>query len=152
MIAQRRIGTGAAGRQARRGAFLAALVLAGCGAHERTDVEVVKAWSDAVRKGDYKQADALFALPSVIENGARVRATQRAEVTVFNRSLPCGAVLERTEKASGGRLLATFRLVPGPGGPCEGTAQVTFRVEKGHITEWRRESDPGEAPPGSVET
>lgn len=138
---------------------LVALTVAGCGGSSSApgakpnatgDAAVVKRWSDAVRTRDYRTAAALFALPSTIENGVTVRATKRADVDIFNRSLSCGSVLTGTAPAGGNRLLATFKLVRGPGGPCKGKAQVRLRIEDGRITEWIRiDSGP---PPDSVET
>ncbi len=136
---------------------LVLLALAGCGSSGASktpkvsgDAAVVDAWSKAVRDHDYKKAADLFALPSTIENGVRVRARHRADVDIFNRSLSCGAILTGTTPTGAGRLLATFRLVRGPGGACKGKAQVRFRIQKGHITEWiRLDSGP---PPDSVET
>jgi hypothetical protein len=110
----------------------------------------VRAWTDAIRAGHYAQANALFALPSTIENGTRIHATLRAEIDVFNRSLPCGAILTHETATGGGRVEATFRLVAGPGGPCRGAAKVRFRILRGRITEWIRESTG--PPPGSTET
>ncbi len=134
------------------GALIVA-ALAGCGSSGPSDADVVRDWSDAVRERDYAEAADLFALPSVIENGITVRATRRAQVDVFNRSLSCGAILKDTEPANDGRLIATFRLVDGAGGPgsrCSGEAHVRVHVVKGHITEWiRQDRDP---PPDSRET
>lgn len=135
---------------------LIALVVAGCGgggdgSGRDADADVVQAWTDAVRERHYGEAADLFALPSRIDNGFTIRATRRADVDLFNRSLSCGAELRKTEPASGGRLLATFRLVDGPGGGrCSGEAQVRFRIEAGHITEWIR-LDTG-PPPDAVQT
>jgi hypothetical protein len=132
---------------------LIVLAVAGCGAAKprpRTDADVIRAWAMAVRHHDYKQAEALFAVPSIIDNGKRIRVSRRAEVDVFDRTLPCGAVVTGTAPSGPDRVLATFKLVAGPGGPCKGKAQVRFRIEKGHITEWvRTASGP---PPDSVET
>ena len=112
---------------------------------------VIRDWAAAVRTGDYKRADALFALPAELGNGVRIHATRRAEVSVFNRSLPCGAIVTGTKPIAGGRTVATFKLVRGQGGECSGSAQVTFRIRDGHITEWLRESDPDAPPPGSTQ-
>jgi hypothetical protein len=128
-------------RRRARALALTAAVLAGCGSSAPSDHEVVRAWTDAIRAGDYKRADALFALPVRIQNGVEVKATLPEEVDVFNRTLPCGAVLLRTEPTAFGRTLATFKLIEGPGGACTGTAKVTFRIVKGHIVEWLRETD-----------
>ena len=35
-------------------------------------------------------------------------------------------------------MLATFRLAPGPGGPCRGRVQVRYTIVDGKFTEWRQ--------------
>ena len=132
-------------------AALLIAALAGCGASRpatSTKAGVIRAWTDAVRERHYARAAALFALASTITNGVTVRARKRADVDVFNRSLACGAVLKGTRPAGDGRVRATFRLVAGPGGPCSGDAHVTFRIQRGHITEWVREDT---APPAGTQ-
>jgi hypothetical protein len=133
-----------------------ALALAGCGGEGRSDADVVRAWTDAVREGDFKAAADLFAVPATIANGGpRSRITDRRAIDFFNRSLPCAAVLLDTQESGGGYLLATFRLVAAPGGrdcrPGAGNkAQVSFRIVDGHIAEWLREATG--PPPGTTET
>lgn len=144
----------------RPSALLCPLVLlAGCGgsgdAPARTPGQVIRGWAADVREGRYADANARFALPSVIANGGpTVTLRTRQEVDDFNRGLTCGAVVTDVRGISGGRILATFRLTEkaGPVATC-GTgvgheAQVTFRVRDGRIVEWLRV---GDAPPGSVE-
>ena len=105
---------------------------------------MIRDWSDAVRAGDFKAANALFALPATIANvGPKIRVTERAAIDDFNRSLPCGAKLLDTQDAAGGYVRATFELVDGDR-PCEGEADVSFRIEDGRIKEWLRE---GTTPP-----
>lgn len=149
-----------------RASAAALICLAGCGggggdggglnaakSGARTDADVIRAWSDAVRRRDYARAADLFAVPSTIVNGGRVRAERRSVIDRFNRSLSCGAVLTRTAPAGEGRLLATFKLVRGAGGggsSCSGKAQVRFRIQKGRITEWIRTSTG--PPPDAQET
>jgi len=143
------------------------VLAAGCGGGEspRSDADVVRAWADAVRTGDFAAADELFAVPSVIANGTPIlRVTRRDQVAAFNRSLPCGAVLLGTQEITGGRLLATFRLTDGfrgrRCGPGTGDeARVSFFIRDGHIAEWLREPtgpppgrEPAGPPPGSTET
>ncbi len=106
------------------------------------DVEVIEAWSDALREGDIDGAAGYFAIPSVTENGVLLRISNREDARLFNESLPCGAKLVRAEGA-GDFTTATFELTerPGPGTCGEGTgarAQTAFVIEDGKITEWRR--------------
>ena len=106
------------------------------------DVEVIDAWSDALRAGDIDAAVEFFATPSIAENGPLLHLRNRDDVRVFNESLPCGAVLVRAE-SEGDFTTATFKLTerPGPGLCGLGTgerAQTAFVIENGKITEWRR--------------
>ena len=122
------------------------------------DVNVIRAWSDALRHGDVHGAAAYFALPSVMVNGsdaaggAIVIAIQtRAQAEAANATLPCGALLISAEKR--GRFVnALFRLTgrPGPGGTsCSGglgaTARTNFVIAHRRIVEWlRAPDDPGD--------
>ena len=122
------------------------------------DVNVIRAWSDALRHGDVHGAAGYFALPSVMVNGsdgageAVVIAIQtRAQADAANATLPCGARLVSAEQR--GRFVnALFRLTgrPGPGGTsCAGgvgsTARTNFVIAHGRIVEWlRAPDDPGD--------
>jgi hypothetical protein len=122
------------------------------------DVNVIRAWSDALRHGDVHGAAGYFALPSVMVNGsdaaggAVVIAIQtRAQADAANATLPCGARLISAEQR--GRFVnALFRLTgrPGPGGTsCAGgagaTARTNFVIAHGRIVEWlRAPDDPGD--------
>ena len=147
------------------GAALAALaIFAGCGggsADQREsvpggaaagDVEVIDAWSDALRAGDVEQAASYFKLPSLAENGTPpLRLDTRAKILAFNESLPCGAKLVRAT-STGRFTTATFELTDRPGGGCGpgtgSTARTAFAIEDGKISEWRRVPDEPAAPPG----
>ena len=119
------------------------------------DVEVIDAWSTALREGDVDAAAEFFAIPSVAENGPTVRITSRDQARLFNASLPCGAVLVGAE-TEGDFTTATFELTerPGPGVCGSGTgaeAQTTFVIEGGEIVEWRRVGIAGSQPaPGEA--
>jgi hypothetical protein len=121
-------------------------------------VAVIRAWSDALRRGDVRAAARFFALPSVMINGtdasgAAVLITigTRAEAEEANASLPCGALLLSTDQR-GRYVNALFRLTgrPGVGGgsctPGEGqTARTNFVIVNGRILEWiRAPDDPGD--------
>ena len=60
--------------------------------------------------------------------------------------LETGALALRDE---GAKVLATFRLTPGPGGPCRGRVQVRYTIVGGRFTEWRQ-LDTEPAPEGPV--
>ena len=116
------------------------------------DVRIVRAWADALRRGDVRRAARYFALPSLVANGtAPIRLTTRAHARFFNRTLPCGAKLIGTEPAAHGFFIATFRLTERPGrGECGSgtgeTARTAFRVRDEHITDWLRVADVESAP------
>ena len=152
--------------------LVTALALAGCGATGADEVEttipgivggadpeavgVIEAWSTALREGDVDGAAEFFALPSEAQNGpARIEISERADAVSFNRSLPCGAELERAVDHAG-FVIATFRLTERPGeGRCgAGTgdvARTAFRISNGEIVEWLRVPGPAEVPaPGDV--
>lgn len=112
---------------------------------------VVRRWAATLRRGDVAGAARLFGLPAVVANGTRpVTLTTRGQLRIFNRSLPCGAVVLDVRPAAHGFVVATLRLTerPGPGSCGSGTgrgARAAFRVQDGRIVYWLRVSDP---PPG----
>jgi hypothetical protein len=107
------------------------------------DVEVIAAWSEALRRGDIDAASEVFAIPSVAENPPLlIRIDSEADARAFNKSLPCGGRLIRAE-SEGEFTTATFRLTerPGPGRCGTGTgetARTAFVIRDGAIVEWRR--------------
>jgi hypothetical protein len=123
-------------------------------------VSVIRAWSDALRRGDVGTAARYFALPSVMVNGTDaagqalvITIVSRAQAEAANESLPCGARL--ISAARRGRYVnALFRLTgrPGPGGSDCGsgagsTARTNFVIAHGLIVEWLRAPDqPGDNP------
>jgi hypothetical protein len=140
--------------------------LLGCGGSDKRPTaapessqaeQVIRTWTDAVRKADYATANELFARPSTILNGSRkFRLEKIDQIDAFNRSFPCGAVLKSTQEQAGDHTLATFKLVKASDGrDCRGsvgaTARVSFLIDAdGHIQEWFRVST--EPPPGSQQT
>jgi hypothetical protein len=168
----------AAARSARLGALVAsvALVAGGCGsggllmsttAHAGRQsvvvadpgaVSVIKAWSDALRRGDVRRAAHYFALPSELVNGIGANGQPelfvirtRAEAEAANETFPCGARLISASR-QGRYINALFRLTdrPGPGGGGCGsgsgqTARTDFLISDGRIVEWIRAPDqPGD--------
>jgi cell division septation protein DedD len=121
-------------------------------------VAVIKAWSDALRRGDVSGAARYFSLPSVMINGTDA-AGDAVVITIgtvtqaeqANESLPCGALLLSTDQR-GRYVNALFRLTgrPGPGGSDCGTgagqtARTNFVITDGRIIEWiRAPDDPGD--------
>ena len=114
----------------------------------RTEIRVIKGWADALRHGHVRQAVAYFRLPAQVSAGQQpIELTTRAQLRLFNSSLPCGAKLERTQRQPRGYVLATFRLTERPGrGRCgDGTghrARTLFYIEHGEIVQWFRATDP----------
>lgn len=125
-------------------------------------VALIRAWSNALRRGDVRGAARYFALPSVMVNGPGadgdaivITVRTRAQAQAANASLPCGAKFISADQR-GRYINALFRLTnrPGPGGGCSGgtgqTARTNFVITGGRIAEWiRAPDDPGDngAPP-----
>jgi len=121
-------------------------------------VHVIRAWSDALRRGDVRGAARYFALPSVMINGTDTAGSAvlitietREQAEAANASLPCGARFISADRR-GRYVNALFRLTgrPGPGGStCGGgvgqTARTNFVIVHGRILEWiRAPDDPGD--------
>lgn len=117
------------------------------------DVDVIRAWAEALTASDIDAAAGFFAIPSQAENGLTFDIETREDARFFNDSLPCGATLEETD-AEGEFITATFELTERPGrGPCPGSgnlAQTSFVIEDGEIVEWRRVALPGDESPGQT--
>ena len=110
---------------------------------------VIRGWSRAMRRGDIDAASRLFAVPAVIANGTSpISLDTRADVRVFNASLPCGSRVVATEPHHG-LTIATFTLTERPGAQCDGTgntAKAAFEIRDGKIVRWIRVPDGGDAP------
>jgi hypothetical protein len=108
-----------------------------------SDEQVIRLWADTLRHGDVAGAAAMFGLPTItqIQPGLPfLQLRTRAAARAFNASLPCGAVLLRTEREKG-LTVGVFRLSNRPGATCDGTgaiARTGFVIEKGRITHWIR--------------
>ena len=114
------------------------------------DVEVIRAWAEALTDSDIDAAAEFFAIPSFAENGLTYEIETRDDARFFNDSLPCGATLESTS-VEGEFITATFELTERPGQePCPGSgnlAQTSFVIEDEAIVEWRRVALPDEQDP-----
>jgi hypothetical protein len=118
---------------------------------------VIKAWSDALRRGDIVAAARYFAVPSVMINGPDangyatiIRIHSRTDAEAANAALPCGARFISADQR-GRYVNALFRLTdrPGPGGGCGAgtgqTARTNFVISASRIVEWiRAPDDPGD--------
>ena len=128
-------------------------------------VNVIKAWSSALQRGNVRSAASLFNLPSEFVNGGGasvpvIRIRTLAEAEAVNATLPCGAKLISSDQR-GKYTNALFKLTgrSGPGGSDCGsgagtTARTNFVIEHGRIVEWiRAPDDPGDngspKPPGN---
>ena len=114
---------------------------------------MIRAWSDALRRGDVRTAARYFALPSVMVNGPDSNGNAvvivirtRVEAQGANESLPCGAIFLAADQR-GHFVNALFRLTdrPGPGEGCSSgagqTARTNFVIRDGRIEEWIRAPD-----------
>jgi putative membrane protein len=98
---------------------------------------MIRDWLMAVQHGDFGRAATFFAPGAIIDQGRPYRLRDTAEARLFNATLPCHAHLIRIED-EGAKVLATFRLTPGPGGPCHGRVQVRYTIVNGRFKEWRQ--------------
>ena len=103
---------------------------------------MIDEWAKALNEGDVDAAAALFAIPSVAQNGLEYEIEDAGDARAFNASLPCGAELVEA-RPEGALTVATFELTerPGPGACGSGTgnrASTAFKIVDGKITEWRR--------------
>lgn len=118
-------------------------------------VDVIRGWSDALRRGDVRGAAGYFALPSVMINGPDANGEAvitpidtLAQAVLANSSLPCGAKFISADRR-GRYVNALFRLTnrAGPGGQvgCGSgvgeTARTNFVIRSGHILQWIRAPD-----------
>lgn len=130
-------------------AFLAVLVLAGCGnggAPAVSPTSVVRAWSRALNAGDNDGAASLFAPDAkVVQGRATTTLHSHAQAVVFNASLPCSGRIVKLERA-GDDVTATFVLADRVTSPCDGPGQrarAVFRIHGGKIVLWHQLPDLG---------
>ncbi len=98
----------------------------------------IRSWLTAVKREQYGRAAGFFAPGAVIDQGVPYRLPDRAAARTFSAGLPCRADLVEL-RDQGERVLASFRLRRGPGGPCSGIVRVRFRFDAdGRVTEWRQ--------------
>jgi hypothetical protein len=118
-----------------------------------TAVKVIRAWANALRRGDVSSAARYFALPSQFINGPDSRGQvpvfemrTLGQVELVNASLPCGAEFISADKR-GRYVNALFRLTdrPGPGGGCGSgagqSARTNFIIVGKRIVQWIRAPD-----------
>ncbi len=118
----------------------------------KTEVAVIRGWSDALRHGHVAAAARYFTIPSKVGNAtAAQRLASRDDIRDFNRALPCGAKLEKTRRSTvKGFVIGTFLLTERPGGRCSTGlghhAEVAFLIRHRRINQWLQLPDPPEEP------
>jgi hypothetical protein len=136
-----------------RWAAVALVAIAGCGGGSRDGIHspdgvMIRDWLSAVEHYDFSHAAEFFAPGAIIDQGRPFRLPDAAAARLFNAGLPCHAKLIALREEDGPKVLATFRLTPGPGGPCRGRVQVRYTIKDGRFTEWRQlPSEPAPAGP-----
>jgi hypothetical protein len=124
--------------------------LAGCndepaeptGIHSPEGV-MIRDWLMAVEHYDFSHAADFFAPGAIIDqSGPPYRLRGRRAARLFNATLPCRADLIALSDEGSSKVLATFRLRPGPGGSCTGRARVRYTIVDGRFTEWRQLGEP----------
>jgi putative membrane protein len=108
---------------------------------------VIRGWLLALQRDDYEGAAYYFAPHALIDQGRPYHLGRKFDARSFNASLPCRADLAGVEDERGPKMLASFRLREGPGGPCSGIVKVRFTIRKGKFTEWRQLPQEDGAPP-----
>jgi hypothetical protein len=117
-------------------------------------IEVIRGWTNALRRSDVRPAAGRLEVPSKVQNGTPVLTLDTlADVRLFNDSLSCGSRLVGARGAADGFTVADFRLTNRPGADCgSGTghrARAAILVRGGRIAEWYRIPDPGAPEPGT---
>jgi hypothetical protein len=124
---------------------------------------VIRAWANALRRGDVRRAAGYFALPSQFVNGPDsgagvpvIAIHTFGQAEAVNATLPCGAEFISADQR-GRYVNVLFRLTdrPGPGGGCgSGTGQLArtnFVIAGDRIVQWiRAPYDPGDNRPGGL--
>ena len=110
---------------------------------------MIRDWLMSVQHGDFGRAATFFAPGAIIDQGHPYRLRNFAAARVFNATLPCHADLIALED-EGPKVLATFRLTPGSGGPCRGRVQVRYTIVNGKFKEWRQLGTDDSQPEGPV--
>jgi len=135
-------------------AIAVAVLLAGCGAKEdRSPQAVVRAWSDALNRGDDAKAAALFAPGAeIVQGGAATVLETQAQARAWNAGLPCAGKIVGL-RTTGEVVTATFLLGHRNGHTCDGPGEravAAFRVHAGKILLWHElGAEPAPAQPAA---
>lgn len=117
-------------------AIAAAALAAGCGGL-RSPEQVVRAWSEALNRGDVDAAAALFAPNAKTVAGDSIRILHtRKQAVAYNAEIRwCGPIVKLA--ARGGDVMAMFALHQRAAGRCDGRGgehgSVYFEIRDGKI-------------------
>ena len=98
---------------------------------------VIRDWLQALERSDYPRAAMFFVPGALVDQGVPFRLRSDSAARAFNASLPCRADLAAL-KSEGSKVLASFRLRAGPGGPCRGIVKVRFSFRGQRFAEFRQ--------------
>ena len=136
---------------------------AGCGGSDAPDdpapvpqrsanERLVRAWSAALGRDDFRAAASLFARGALIQQSRTFRLRTRRAALAFNLSLPCRGKVTKVKDEAGDTAVAAFSLAPRRGvspEACNDIVRVRFRSRDGKFVEWRqlpqRATPPGRA-------
>ena len=134
-------------------ALVAAVLLAACdsddsGGAAKLDSQAleVRDWLEDLNRGDYAEAAKHFAPNALVDQGIPFRLKTPKAARLFNATLPCQAEVVGVEH-EGERLLVSFRLRTGPGGPCQGIVKVRFSFEGMRFSEFLQLPGEGDEAP-----
>jgi hypothetical protein len=131
----------------RRLALLAVLALAACGgAHKAGPEGVVRAWSDALNRGDDAAAAALFAPGArIIQGDTELVLADAKQARTWTGGLPCSGTIVALE-TKGDVVTATFLLGDRPRHSCDAPgvkAETVLAVRNGKIVLWHQIASEG---------
>jgi hypothetical protein len=115
---------------------------------------IVRAWSDALNRGDNLAAAELFVLPAIVVQGEFAGEFRtREDLTAWHASLPCsGRIVEISY--DGPRVIVVFELGDRAEGACDappGTrAAAIFLIRAGAIVGWRQIPPPDATSPDAA--
>jgi hypothetical protein len=134
--------------------ILAAVALAGCGAHHaRSPESVARSWSADLDRNDNEAAGWLFADGARIVQDGEIVLPDHAAAVQWNASLPCGGKIVSVEARGKTDVLVVFRLGGRPGHNCDGPgaqAAALFRVRDGRIVLWHQTTVPPTSAGGTI--
>jgi hypothetical protein len=136
--------------------LLAAALAAGCGGRGKPDApkpatpeQIVRAWSEALNRGDDREAAELFADGAKITQGdVEYMLADKGDRLGFNSGLPCSGEIVDLH-ANGGEVTATFQLGERTDHRCDAPGAKTtaiFTIRSGRIVAFRQLLAPEQGP------